>query len=123
MRRGARNGIEGRVEGGQRTANGQAAPQHRSIRSPQLARSQPASPRAPLQSLSLLTPLLVGLNNVDSAVLLGPLSAGIGATNCSPGGLSATLAVVANGPGFMMEALQMALPGIDANDLDKMANT
>ena len=65
----------------------------------------------------------MGLNNVHSAALLGPLTAGVGAANCSPGGLSATLQVVANGPAFMMEALQMALPGIDANDVDKMANT
>lgn len=41
----------------------------------------------------------------------------------NPGGLNATLAVLANGPIFIMEALQMALPGIDANDLDKMSNT
>lgn len=40
-----------------------------------------------------------------------------------PGGLAMSAAVIASGPEYMVEALELALPGIDANDIDKMVTT
>eukprot|EP00966_Prymnesium_polylepis_P234732 5429586-Prymnesium_polylepis.1 len=53
--------------------------------------------------------MLAGLSAIHHYVLLGPLSATATplAARVAPGGLSATLGVIANGPVFLIEALQV----------------
>ena len=76
-----------------------------------------------LQTLALLTPMLLDLSTSPKHDLASSAPSASSAAAGGSAGVVLPSRAVVSGPRVMHEALQLALPGIDANDLDKMAST